>query len=408
MKKTIRYILKTLKWVLIAIFSFYFIGITIFGFRSTNSNGTYGVYWSGIEAFWDAEEDFGFWTDKKLHAALDGVDGPYIIDDRSYYVNVENKIVRKAFNRSDSLIVNVNNSDKDIFNFQLSDDYSAEKSIYQSPKKLIAISDIEGNFDGFTSFLIGNEVIDNNFNWIFKKSHLVLNGDFVDRGSNVTAVLWLIYKLDYQATQQGGKVHFVLGNHEIMNFQGKWGYNNRKYIKAAQKISDEEDWDKAVQYMYSTNTELGRWLRSKNIIEKVGDYIFTHAGLNPKILDYNLSVKEINELTRQHWDSDLCVNPGNDEVANFLVGSNGPFWYRGLANGDVNENELDKILNYYQSRKVVIGHTVVKDISTDLNDKLIKIDIKHSQFKKSGKTKGILIENGIEYTINDLGKKQKL
>jgi hypothetical protein len=33
-----------------------------------------------------------------------------------------------------------------------------------------------------------------------------LNGDFVDRGENVTQVLWLIYKIENQAQKQGGKL----------------------------------------------------------------------------------------------------------------------------------------------------------------------------------------------------------
>jgi len=51
---------------------------------------------------------------------------------------------------------------------------------------------------------------------------LVLVGDCVDRGQEVTQVLWLIYKLEIAAKNKGGSVHFVLGNHEIMNFQGNW------------------------------------------------------------------------------------------------------------------------------------------------------------------------------------------
>lgn len=66
------------------------------------------------------------------------------------------------------------------------------------PDKIVAISDIEGNFYGFSNFLIAYNVIDANYNWTFSNGHLILNGDFVYRGNNVVPVLWLIYKLEKQ------------------------------------------------------------------------------------------------------------------------------------------------------------------------------------------------------------------
>ncbi len=57
--------------------------------------------------------------------------------------------------------------------------------------------------------------------------------------------------------------------------------------------------------MYSDKTELGRWLRTKNVIEKIGDYIIVHAGLSLEILDFDLLLYEINEITKENWDKDL-------------------------------------------------------------------------------------------------------
>ncbi len=198
-----------------------------------------------------------------------------------------------------------------------------------------------------------------------------------------------------------------------MNFQGNWNYNNRKYIKVAQEISGNEDWDKSLQFLYSNKTELGNWLRTKNIIEKVGDYIFVHAGLHPKILEFELDINQINEITRENWDKDLYNNPKENLKANFLIGRKSPIWYRGLVTDykyykKIKESELEKVLDYFNAKKIVIGHTVVKDISTDFNGKVIRIDLKHGTEKNSGMTKGLLIENGIEYKIDDKGNKYVL
>ena len=50
-------------------------------------------------------------------------------------------------------------TDKDFFSFRLKKELKEEPSVYPMPKKLIAISDIEGNFEQFKEFLINNKVM---------------------------------------------------------------------------------------------------------------------------------------------------------------------------------------------------------------------------------------------------------
>ena len=83
-----------------------------------------------------------------------------------------------------------------LFSFKLMREHKVSPAIYPSPEKLLAISDIEGNFNALQSFLKNNGIVDSNYNWTYGNGHLVLVGDFVDRGNNVTQVLWLIYKLE--------------------------------------------------------------------------------------------------------------------------------------------------------------------------------------------------------------------
>ncbi len=412
MNKPLKITLKVLKWSAILVFSFYFFAILIFGFTKVKADGS-RFYWSGLEALWEEDEEFTFRNNDRMKAEFDGIDGPYIINDTAYYVTPDNKIETRKINISDIISVQVNNSSKDWFSFPLDGQISKPQDIYEMSEKIVALSDIEGNFDGFSSFLMTNNIIDTDYNWIFGNGHLVLNGDFVDRGNNVVPVLWLIYKLEKQAESQGGKVHYILGNHEIMNFQGKWSYNDRRYIKSAQTVSKENDWDKAIRFMYSDKTELGKWIRSKNVAEKIGNYIFVHAGLSPEILKYKVSIADINRIARDNWDKDLYDAEENNKVENFVSGKKGVYWYRGLAMDykyypKITEMELNQVLAFYDADKIVFGHTVKDDITKEFNGKTINTDIKHGQEKNTGKTKGILIENGTEYKIDDKGNKQKI
>ena len=364
-----------------------------------------------ILGFDEEKGRFQIWEKKSFN--LNGIDGPYIIENLLYEVNKDNNFKTRTIDRNDSLLVKVNNSEKDQFNVLLSDSITFQPDNYAMPQKLVVMSDIEGNFDGFSSFLINNGVIDKNLKWIFGNGHLLLNGDFVDRGENVTQVLWLIYKLEQEATKSNGKVHYILGNHEIMNFQGNASYANKKYKRVAQLISRNDSLKVATQFLYSDKTELGNWLRSKNVIEKIGKYIFVHAGLSPEILKYRVSVSEINLIARDNWDKNLYDEEENNKVENLITGKKGVYWYRGLSQDykyydKIKENELNEVLKFYQADKIVFGHSVMEHITKEFNGKTINTDVKHGQEKNSEKTKGLLIENGVEYKLDGKGTKTKL
>ncbi|RKN78737.1 metallophosphoesterase [Ulvibacterium marinum] len=365
-----------------------------------------------VAALWVALFSFHFLVSQQQPKSiqLEGQDGPYLINDTLYEVSRENKLVKTIQYDLDSIGVSVANQSVDEFFVSIRPKYAIPKSNYEFPEKLIAISDIEGKFDAFAGFLQCNQIIDENFNWIFDKGHLVLVGDFVDRGKNVTQVLWLIYKLEQQAELKGGKVHFVLGNHEVMNFHGDHRYNQGKYLKVAQEISGKQNNTEALKYLYSEKSEIAKWLATKNVIEKIGDYLFVHGGLSSEILNYQLNLKEINHQVRStHHREDY----EKDSVTQFLYSSKGPFWYRGLigqkpeATAKV-QSEIDQVLLYYKAEKMVLGHTVVDSVSKGYKGKIIRIDVSHGYQKFSGETKGLLIEKGIEYIVDDLGNKTRL
>ena len=85
--------------------------------------------------------------------------------------------------------------DSSSFDFSIKTDFETPMSTYNDNNKILAISDIESGYKTFRDFLINSKVIDKNLNWTFGNGHLVLVGDFVDRGFSTTQVLWFIYKV---------------------------------------------------------------------------------------------------------------------------------------------------------------------------------------------------------------------
>ncbi|MBN2018187.1 MAG: metallophosphoesterase [Candidatus Cloacimonetes bacterium] len=345
---------------------------------------------------------------------LNGIDGPYLFYQDSlinvYSIEEQNKLSSHTALKNDSFRVIIPNKYHDEFWFTLQDGHDAYPSTYPAVEKIFAVSDIEGNFEAFVSLLQSNKLIDNDLNWIFQDGHLVLVGDLVDRGEYVTQCLWLIYKLEQEAERAGGKVHFLLGNHELMDLKGRIDYAQDKYVAAGQRISSIEDPEEALRYLFSNNSVLGNWLRSKNTIERMGNVLFVHAGLSSELLEAQYSIQQINDSMRTYLG--LQNSEITTETGKLLFGRFGPVWFRGLVIDykdyytKTEESKLDEVLSSYNAETVVIGHTIVDSIvSTDYDGKVIRIDIHQPKERETGKAEALLIEGNEFFRVNDLGER---
>ncbi|WP_256005860.1 metallophosphoesterase [Pedobacter deserti] len=262
--------------------------------------------------------------------------------------------------------------------------------------KIFALSDIEGNFEKFRMLLQNNKIIDTGYNWTFGNGHLVFSGDMFDRGKQVTECLWLIYSLEEKAKASGGQVHFILGNHEIMNLQGDHRYADEKYQRSAEKLG------KTLTELYGENTELGRWLRSKNIVEKIGDLLFVHGGLSPQISASSMTVSDMNQLARPYY-ADERPDYGDANTNLVMSQTYGPFWYRGYYGPKVNTGAaVDSILAKYKAKHIVTGHTIVADtISVLYDNKVINTDVPHAK----DYSEALLVEGKNFYRVTYKGEK---
>ncbi|MCX6834097.1 MAG: metallophosphoesterase, partial [candidate division Zixibacteria bacterium] len=114
---------------------------------------------------------------------------------------------------------------------------TAEPDRFDHVIRILAVSDIHGQLEAFVDFLQKAGVIDSGRHWAYSDGHLVVDGDIVDRGDGVTESLWLVYRLEQEARRAGGRVHFTLGNHEMMVLRGDNRYINEKYVEGTAKKS---------------------------------------------------------------------------------------------------------------------------------------------------------------------------
>jgi len=289
----------------------------------------------------------------------------------------------------------------DSFSFLLQDELKTPPTVYSIPSKTLVLSDIEGDFLALKTMLIGAKVINENFNWTFGNGHLVLVGDFFDRGLQVTECLWLIYKLESEAETAGGKVHFILGNHEVLNLQGNSTYVRRKYLENAVLI--QEDY----KHWFDQNSELGRWLRTKNAIEKIGDYVFCHAGISPELTRTRLSLEDINRISRQNLGKPNEAIVEEFAKAIFDVRT-GVFWYRGAAKNIASKEDITQALKFADAKRMIVGHTLQPDLTALYGGRVICIDLYHEENIRQGFMKTLWMEEELCFGLNSSGEKFSL
>ncbi len=282
------------------------------------------------------------------------------------------------------------------FEVRLKSKLENEKAEYARPKKMLVLSDIEGNFGAFRKLLQAAGVIDDSLHWVFGDGHLVLLGDFVDRGNMVTELHWLIYALEDQAAASKGKVHYILGNHELMNMSGDLNYLHAKYHRNSGLLQHN------YMQLVGPESEIGRWLATKNIAERIGNLLFVHAGMSGYMNLMALPLKEVNSMARPYYYDSTFKYP--DQRIELLFSDYGPFWYRGYYAGQSKATmpQIDSTLSIYNVKHIVTGHTIVAPhIATYHQGKVIDIDVHHA----GGHSEALLIEKNEMVRINQKGER---
>lgn len=296
--------------------------------------------------------------------------------------------------------------DSSTFNFNITSDFEIPASTYSDNQPILAISDIESSYKTFRDFLISNKVIDNQLNWTFDQGHLVLVGDFVDRGFSTTQVLWFIYKLEQEAKKQGGQVHFIIGNHELYNMQGKYQSASYKYYGVASILGKQH------HDLYNQNSFIGRWMASKNSIELINGHLFAHGGIHPEIAQYDVSLEEVNRINRENYYHSYYPKPKETVEQLILSNKKGICWYRGYFNDDLSQEDVEKGIKKFNAKDIIVGHTLQWSVKKLYDGKVFAIDVKHPKdYNKNWPRKsseGLLITNEKYFRLKSNGEQIEL
>ncbi len=337
-------------------------------------------------------------------------DGPYVFNDKThrYALTVHGDGIEpsqlKKTQLKDTVEVTVDNKSRTQFRVPLRDQHPRSDLSYPMPERMLVLSDFEGEFDALVNLLQANGVISESLSWIYGDSHLVLLGDMVDRGINVVPLLWLVYKLEAEALSSGGKIHYVLGNHERYLLDGRVKSAAKKY-QGSFRVTGLSPTS-----LWSEDSELGSWLRSKPVLLKIGDVLFVHGGISPQVLAKEPTLKTVDDEAKNHLTLNNSVfRTDTDSV---IHDASGLLFYRGLATDmtpynlgpKASQGHVDGLLAHFDVEHIAIGHSLAQHIGFDYNGKVLRTDVNHAE----GVSEGLMIKGQQHWRVDHKGQQFEL
>lgn len=303
-------------------------------------------------------------------------------------------------------------------------------------ERVVAIGDVHGAHQQFVAILKAAGLIDTRERWSGGRAHFVQVGDILDRGGESRKSLDLLKRLEDEAARAGGRVHALLGNHEVMRMLGDFRYVSAGEYAAFQDDKSREHWERAyrstrtdaeqrarsagerfeemvfraqfekeiplglleMREAFAAGGEYGKWLRQHNTTVNINGVQFLHGGISPAVAPLGCSA--INDGVRAEISKNLERTRDNPRQA-LSTREDGPLWYRGLALEDEQTfaPQVDAILKDIGARAMVIGHTVAPNgvIRPRFNQRVFQIDtgMLDADFFPGGKPSALEIKDGV-------------
>ncbi len=215
-----------------------------------------------------------------------------------------------------------------------------------------AIGDVHGHRDELIEALAETGLLDGE-SWCGGTAQLWFLGDFFDRGPDGSGVLDLVMRLHEEAPEQGGAVHAVLGNHEILAL-GMHRFGGEEVPSEFGPRSFERSWrlngGQETDQASLTDAHV-EWLSTRPVLALTGDHLLMHSD-TVEYFSWGESIKEINA-----------------GVAEVLAGDDISDWWecwrrmttRYAFRGPHGRQVAEQMLKGLGGEQIVHGHSVIAD-----------------------------------------------
>lgn len=217
------------------------------------------------------------------------------------------------------------------------------------------IGDLHGYFDRYVDLLQNDDLIDSSYDWQGGDRHLWLIGDIFDRGPEGIKCLDLTIKLQSQASQHGGYVQSLLGNHEMMILCAF------RMMQVSDHLADEVksqwlNWGGIENDLKVMEEKHADWLTELPAMAILGPYLLMHSDCLAYI-SLGKDIASVNQRVRQ-----TVTSPNLQDWIPMLSSLSERKAFSDLSL--TGAQRAKSVLKYFGGNQIIHGHTPISN-STD-------------------------------------------
>jgi len=220
------------------------------------------------------------------------------------------------------------------------------------PRLVVAIGDLHGDLRAFGAIAHACGLLDARGSWCGGDAHLVVMGDLVG-GPHSRLLIRALMRLAPEALLAGGRVHVLLGNHDLLPITGRF-----------EKMTPGERQQYAADD-FRRRGPFADWVRGRPAIVRIGRSVFAHAGLEAWALKHDPG--EVNAQVRA-WIAWYQGNgPQPSALTHWVIADRGPLGTRAFkmdsrkAMDPPAPETIRAILARLEADRLVLGHSPTPD-----------------------------------------------
>ena len=203
-------------------------------------------------------------------------------------------------------------------------------------ERIVAVGDVHGAFTRYLEILRTAGIIGKGDRWAGGKAHLVQLGDVVDRGPDSRKVIDFLRRLERDAASAGGRVHYLIGNHEAMRMIGDYRYivpgeyaafadgDSREIRQQVIETLAPDVREQALKETPLGMIELvrafglkgpyGSYLRTLNAVVRINGVVFLHGGISPAVAPLSVRRDQHDDSPGARRGHGQAAGRGGDEL----------------------------------------------------------------------------------------------
>lgn len=265
----------------------------------------------------------------------------------------------------------------------------ADQQVDAPEQRIVVIGDIHADIEAARLALKLAGAIDDDDAWIGGDLVVVQLGDIIGRSYQDREILDYILDLREKAEAGGGRVHLLIGNHEVFGARLELRWVPDSAFPAFDDIPGLDLDDPRLAHLPENSRARSAALLpgghfSKQLAEfpavlQLGETIYVHGGVTPYWARYGID--RINEEVRQWFSgrtdepvSTLGMDPGNHDDSVMMS----RHFSRDVDQADC--AMLEESLRILEARRMIVGHSVQDSITGRCNEQVWAVDVGMSRY----------------------------